>query len=265
MKTPFANLLTLSALILPLTASLAHERITIGPSGGRVIYLDSPTVPNVEFKVNEEGRAAVTLLDSARKPIAPTEHTITVNAGPRASARKLAVEKVGDSFVSEKVPEGAPYTVVIQIKEKPDAKAITARINYTPAPAKSGKPTYLDDSVNEGSGPNLKVPESLEEHWAEINGHHGELTENFAKKAYEPLDEVTAAFNVLITALPEKSGDKKEAVAQQVGALVKEIDAIAQANATRELPKAAQALTKVNTGIAELKKNFPEKVANAKP
>ena len=265
MKTPVTNLVTVATLVLSITASYAHERITIGPNGGRVIYLDSTTIPNVEFKVNEEGRAAITLLDSTRKPIVPSEQTVTVTAGPRASARKLTLEKVNDSFVTEKVPGGAPYTVIIQVKEKSDTKALTARVNYNPAPAKNGKPQYLDDSVNEGSGPNLKVPAALDAHWAEINGHHIELKDNFAKKAYEPLDEVTQAFTVLLNALPGKSGDKRDAVAQQVEALVKEIEVIAQANATRELPKATQALAKVNAGISELKKSFPEKIVNAKP
>lgn len=201
------KLVTITAVAAFAVSAFAHERITLGPKGGRVIFLDSTTIPNVEFIVNKEGRAEITLLDKERKPLTLEERSVIVTAGPRASAKKLKVEKQGDVFLTEPVPPGAPYTVIMQIKEKPDAKPLTARVNYNPTPAKSGKPDYLDDSVNEGSGPSVKVPEKLEGHWAEITGHHGELKDNFKEKKYEALDEVTQAFTVLLQALPAKSGD----------------------------------------------------------
>ena len=137
MKT---KLVIITAVAAFAASAFAHERITIGPKGGRVIYLDSTTIPNVEFVVNKDGRAEIALLDKDRKPIALAEQTVTVTGGSRASTKKLKVEKQGDVFLTEPVPAGAPYTVVMQIKEKPDAKALTARVNYNPTPAKSGKP-----------------------------------------------------------------------------------------------------------------------------
>lgn len=262
MKT--TALATIAAAILCASA-FAHERITIGPKGGRVIYVDSTTTPNVEFLVNKDGRAEITLLDKERKPLALSGQSLTVTAGPRASAKKLTVEKQGDTFLSEKVPAGAPYTVIIQLKEKPDAKAMTLRVNYNPAPTKSGKPDYLDDSVNDGSGPSIKPPEALDGLFAEINQHHGELKENFAEKKYEALDEVTQAFTVLLKALPAKSGDKSSAAQPQVDALIADLAAIADANASRALSAAAKNLESFNAGIAALKKNYPEKTANARP
>jgi hypothetical protein len=128
------NFLATSALILVTGAALAHERITLGPSGGRVIYLDSPAIPHVEVIVNSDNRASITLLDADRKPMTPGEHVITVTAGQRSSAKKLQLEKQGDKFISEPVPDGAPYTMVIQIKGTGGAKALTARLNYDPAP-----------------------------------------------------------------------------------------------------------------------------------
>jgi hypothetical protein len=219
--------------------------------------LDSPAIPHVEVIVNSDNRASITLLDADRKPITPGEHVLTVTAGQRSSAKKLQLEKQGDKFISEPVPKGAPYTMVIQIKGTGGAKALTARLNYDPTPANSGKPAYLDDSVNEGSGPNIEVPEALAEHWAEIDSHHSELKENFGKKAYEPLDEVTQALVALLEALPMKSQEKKDAVAQEVKKLVSEIEAIARANAARDLPKASEALQTVGTGLATLKKLIP--------
>lgn len=261
MKTTI--LTSVAALALAATG-FAHERITLGPKGGRVIYLDSTVIPNVEFIVNKENRAEITLLDKTRKPIAPTEQNLVVTAGPRTSAKKLKVEKQGDGYISEPVPEGAPYTVIIQIKEKPDAKSLTARVNYNPAPAKSGKPGYLDDSVNDGSGPSIKPPEKLEGLFGEINQHHAELTDNFKEKKYEALDEVTQAFTVLLKALPAKSGDKAITVQPQVDTLVADLTAIAEANASRTLSAAAKNLETFNSNLTALKKNFPEKTANAK-
>jgi hypothetical protein len=261
MKT--TALTTIAAALLATTA-FAHERITIGPKGGRVIYLDSTAIPNAEVIVNKEGRAEITLLDKDRNPIAPAEHEVVVTAGPRASAAKLKIEKHGSGFISEKIPDGAPYVMIVQIKESPSAKAITGRLTYNPKPATGGKPTYLDDSVNDGSGPSVKVPDSLDGLWAEINGHHGELKENFNEKKYEALDEVTQAFPVLLKALPAKSGDKQAAVAPQVEALIQDIADIAEANAARTLADAKAKVEAVNKGIAALKKHYPEKTANAK-
>src|SRR4051794_27890106 len=124
-----APLSTIVAALLCASA-FAHERITIGPKGGRVIYVDSITTPNVEFLVNQEERAEITLLDKARKPIALSEQSVVVTAGPRATTKKLTTEKQGESFLTEKMPAGAPYTVIIQLKEKPETKALTLRVNY---------------------------------------------------------------------------------------------------------------------------------------
>lgn len=256
-------LTTIAAVLLSATA-FAHERITIGPKGGRVIYLDSTAIPNVEILVNKEGRAEVTLLDKDRKPIAPAEQDISVTAGPRASTKKLTVEKQGDGFVTEEIPEGAPYVIIVQVKERAGAKTLTARLNYDPKPTEGGRPKYLDDSVNEGSGPSVNVPESLDGLWAEINGHHGELKDNFKNRKYEALDEVTQAFTVLLKALPAKSGDKQATVTPQVEALVKEVTAIAEANAARTLADAKSNLEALNKCIDALKENYPEKTANAK-
>jgi len=258
------QLVTIAAVAAFAASAFAHERITLGPKGGRVIFLDSTTIPNIEFVVNKDGRAEIALLDKERKPIALAEQSIVVTAGPRASTKKLKVEKQGDTFITEAMPAGAPYTVIVQIKEKADAKALTARVNYNPTLKKWGKPDYLDDSVNEGSGPSIKVPDSLDGLFAEINQHHGELKENFAEKKYEALDEVTQAFTILLKALPAKSAGKTAAVQPQAEALVKDLAAIADANAARTLPAAKANLDSFNTGLAALKQNYSDKTANAK-
>src|SRR5687767_13246579 len=123
MKTKLITIATAAAIAV---SAFAHERITLGPKGGRVIYVDSTATPNVEFIVNKEGRAEITLLDKDRKTIPPGEQDVIVTAGPRASAKKLKIEKRSEVYLTEPVPAGAPYTVVIQIKEKPDAKPLLA-------------------------------------------------------------------------------------------------------------------------------------------
>jgi hypothetical protein len=255
---------TLLALALLTSSAAAHERITLGPNGGRVIYVDSVATPNVEFLVNKDGRAEIALLDKARKPMTLSTQNVVVSGGPRASAKKLTVEKKGAAFLTEKMPEGAPYVVVIQLKEQASSKATTLRINYDPTPAKSGKPTYLDDSMNGESGPSIAIPDTLEGLFAEINQHFGELQENYKEKKYEALDEVTQAFTKLLQALPGKAGEKKAQAEPEVALLVAHLAEVADANASRELSKGKQAYDSIVAGIPTLKKHFPEKVANAK-
>ena len=255
----------ITALAITLAGlSFGHEAVTIGPNGGRVIYLDSTVIPNVEVFVNREGCAEITLLDKDRKPIALEQQSVTVTAGPRAEAKRLTVEKQQAKFVTEKVPDGAPYTIVIQLKEAASAKAMTVRLNYDPTPAASGKPVYLDDSVNAQSGENIQVPATLEALWAELNQHQGELVTAVAEKKYEALDEITRAYPALAKALPGKSGDKEPAAAALVTTLVGHLAAVREAGAARKLEDAKAAMEGVAAAVADLKKLYPENIANAR-
>ena len=255
--------LATAAAILCATAA-AHERITLGPRGGRMVYLDSRTIPNLEFLVNKEQRAEITLLDKARKPIAISEQNVMVTARAREAAKTLKVEKKGDGYITEPVPDGAPYLVVIEIKEKPNAKALTARVHYDPTPASAGKPEYLDDSANAGAGPSIQPPETLEGLFGEINRHHGELKKSLAERNYEALEEVTQSLTVLLKAVPRKSGVKESAVEPLVEALAALLGSISDASAARNLNVAAKELQIFNANLDTLKKNYPEETANAK-
>jgi hypothetical protein len=245
-------------------SGVAHERITLGPKGGRVVYLDSKTIPNLEFLVNEEQRAEITLLDKARKPIAAAEQNVTVTARAPDAAKTLKVEKQGDGYITEPVPDGAPYLVIIQIKEKPNAKGLTAGVDYDPTPTKAGKPEYLDDSANDRSGSSIQPPETLDSLFAEINRHHDELKKGMAGKNYEALDEVTQALTVLLKAVPGKSGEKGSGVDPLVEALAALLGSISDANAARNLNAAAKELQIFNANLDTLKKKFPDETANAK-
>lgn len=258
MKTKLTTLLALIASL-----ATAHEAVTIGPNGGRVLYVDSPATPNVEVLVNKEGRAEIALLDKDRQPISSGEQTLTATAGPRTALKKLTLEKQGTKFLTDKMPDGAPYVMVIQIKEAAGARPITLRLNYDPAPAESGKPKYLDDSVNAHSGENIEVPASAAGIWAEINQHQSELTEGVAEKKYEALDEVTRAYPKLAKALPAQSGDKHAAAQPLVDSLVKHLASVREASAARKLDTAAPALEGIGTVLKDLKALYPAEVANA--
>ncbi|HEY1083574.1 MAG TPA: hypothetical protein VGE29_15040 [Prosthecobacter sp.] len=254
-----------AALALLTAFATAHEAVTIGPNGGRVIYVDSTVTPNVEVLVNKEGRAEITLLDKDRQPIANGTQTLSVTAGPRTALKKLSTEKQGAKFLTDKVPDGAPYTIAIQVKEATDAKPITLRLNYDPTPDEvSNKPSYLDDSVNTKSGDNIKVPDTAAGIWAEINQHQMELVEGIAEKKYEALDEVTRAYPKLAKGLPAQSGDKQAAAQTLVDTLVGHLAAIRSASAGRKLDDAKPGLDGVAATLVELKKLYPENVANAK-
>jgi hypothetical protein len=256
------------ALVLALSAAgritTAHEAVTIGPNGGRVVYLDSSAVPNVEFLVNAEGRAEVYLLDRDRKPLKADTITVAVTTGPRSRVKKLEVAREGVRFVTSPLPDGAPYYIVAQIRTGDGAKALIARLNYDPTPAESGKPAYLDDSVNAEGGENIAVPDTPAGIWAELNQHQVELVENIAKKRYEAIDEVTRAYPVLAKGLADCSGDLP-AASGLIETLLKHLAAVRTANAARTLDTANQGMEGITATLKELKALYPAGVANAKP
>ncbi len=254
------SILVLSAVALVATA---HEAVTIGPNGGRVVYLDSTAVPNVEFIVNAEGKAEIYLLDKDRKPLALDAITVEVTAGPRGGAKKLVGEAQGTKYVTATLPDGAPYYIVAQIKPDDRARALTARLNYDPKPAESGKPAYLDDSDNAHSGDNIAVPDTAAGIWAELNHHQMELVENVAGKRYEAIDEVTRAYPVLAKGLAAKSGDLP-AASGLIDALVKHLAAVGDASAARTLDAAKAGMSGIESTLKQLKALYPQEVANAK-
>lgn len=261
MKTSITALLILATIA---AVSLAHESITFGPNGGKLFALDSPATPNAEVLV-KEGQFIVGLFDKSKKPIALETQALTITAGERSAPKKLAVTKAANSFTAP-LPAGDDYWAIFQLKETPSKKPLTFRVHYqTKACPECQKPEWLCECGMKKSGANISVPEALDGLFAEINQHQGELNEHFKEKKYEPLDEVTKAFPVLLKALPAKSADKSSAAQPQVDALIADLAAIADANASRALSAAAKNLESFNAGIAALKKNYPEKTANARP
>lgn len=256
----------LAALLALCGSALAHERITLGPDGGRVIAIDSQTTPNAEFKVTADGRFRIGFLDKDRKLLPPGERKLTVTAGERSSAKKLAIEIKEDRYLTEIAPEGKDYYVVMQLREPGTPKAKTFRLHYNLAVCgECNKVEWLCSCGSKSSGKNIEVPATPDGLWAEINEHTEELKEGAADKAYESIDEVTEALPVLVTALPGKTDPAKKAEAGKlVAGLKASLAAIRSAFAARKPADAKHDLEALGNTLTALKALYPPEVANAK-
>ena len=238
--------------LLLLTASLhAHERITLGPKGGRLIAIDSITTPNAEFNVTTDNRFQIGFLDKDRKPLPVGERKLTVTAGDRSDPKKLTTEIKDDVFLTEAAPAGKDYYVIMHLRESGATKGKTFRLHYNQAMCgECNKAEWLCECGMKSSGKNIEVPAALDGLWAEINHHTKELREGVAEKAYEPIDEVTEAFPVLATKL--------------VGDLKTSLTGIRNAFAARTPDDATLHLDAVEKTLTALKALYPAAVANAK-
>jgi hypothetical protein len=255
----------LIALLLLATTLHAHERITLGPKGGRLIAIDSPATPNAEFSVTKDNRFQIAILDKDRKPLPVGERKLTVTAGDRSDPKKLTTEIKDDVFLTEAAPSGKDYYVIMQLREPDAAKGKTFRLHYNQAECgECKKAEWLCSCGMKTSGKNIEVPAALDGLWAEINQHTKELREGTAGKAYEAIDEVTEAFPVLASALPSKTEAAKQTDATKlVGDLKASLASIRNAFAARTPEDAKPHLDAVEKTLTGLKSLYPAAVANA--
>jgi hypothetical protein len=120
----------LGSLSLSVAGALAHGGIELGPNGGRIVEFSKDETMHGEVTV-KDGKFQVALLDKAMKPVKVGEQTVTASGGASGKAEKLTVEKSGDSFVVPTVKPGE--WLILQYKENPKAKAVTARLQYDTA------------------------------------------------------------------------------------------------------------------------------------
>ncbi|MFN0066484.1 MAG: hypothetical protein ACKVYV_02510 [Limisphaerales bacterium] len=129
MKTSLLTLITV--LLLGVTRAHAHGGVELGPNGGRLL----------EFSENETLHGEVTLtnsffhvalLDKDMKPVELKEQSLTVTGGDRQKPEKPEVRKVGNHFVFPAL-KGDDYLLVLQFKDKPSARPVTARFEYDAA------------------------------------------------------------------------------------------------------------------------------------
>ena len=116
--------LSLNAAII---LSAAEEKVD-GPKGGRLLENESP---RAEFFVEKDRTVTITFYDQNLKPVPPGEHVVTAVAETKKGKEKLEFEKKGGALASRlPLPEGDGYTIVVQIKARPDAKVQNFRIKY---------------------------------------------------------------------------------------------------------------------------------------
>jgi hypothetical protein len=129
MKSTALTLLTALVLAIPAFAAEehGHAKIKAGPNGGRVF---TDVEPRLEFYVTPERTVQITALDKDLKPAPFGAQTVSVIAGERSNPTKLAFTAKDGKLVSDgKLPEGNDFPVVVQIKAKPDAKAVNEKFN----------------------------------------------------------------------------------------------------------------------------------------
>lgn len=104
------------------------SKIIPGPKGGRML---TTAAPHAEFFVEKDRKVCVTFYGADLKPVAPAEQVVSVIAEAKSGKAKLDFEKKADGFVSKQpLPEGEKYQVVVQIREKKDAKPVNSRLVF---------------------------------------------------------------------------------------------------------------------------------------
>jgi hypothetical protein len=102
-----------------------HEEKVAGPNGGRVI---TGMDPRCEVLVTPERKLRITFLDASGKPVAPGNASAKASGGDRSQPTKFTFVVSGGSLVSEQaLPAGESLPVILQIKTRPEAKAVTHR------------------------------------------------------------------------------------------------------------------------------------------
>lgn len=126
-----ARLITLITTLVAssvLFATAADQKPTAGPKGGKILN-DEP--PRAEFFVEKDHTVTLTFYGADMKPVPATTQSAVVHAESKGGRVKLEFEKKGDVLVSKgALPEGDGYSVMVQLKASPDAKAQNLKVNY---------------------------------------------------------------------------------------------------------------------------------------
>lgn len=115
-------------LWLGVLVSLGAEKIIPGPKGGRLLENHAP---RAEFFVEKDGQVTVTFYDEKLQPVPADQQSVAVIAQTKKGKETLEFERRGPVLVSKQpMPKGDGYTVVVQIRERPDAKPQNFRFKY---------------------------------------------------------------------------------------------------------------------------------------
>lgn len=131
MKTPIQSkvitLLALSVFAVLVAPADGHEGVEIGPNGGRILEFSKDESRHGELTL-KDGKFHLALLDQDMKPMVVDKQSLTATSGTRQSPVRLEVEKSESGFVFPEIEPG--QWLILQYKEKPLSRAITARMEY---------------------------------------------------------------------------------------------------------------------------------------
>ena len=125
MKSKLITLLSLFTAV-----AFAHEGVELGPNKGRILEFSKDETMHGEVIVKGD-KFHIALLDKDMKAVAMTEQMLTATTGERDKPVKLVVEKDAKGFVVPVVKAGE--WLILQYKNTPKAKAVTARLEYNTA------------------------------------------------------------------------------------------------------------------------------------
>ena len=119
----------LSTLLLTLitTFALGHGGVEIGPNGGRILEFSKNETMHGEVTV-KDGHFHIAVLDKDMKQVVMAGQTLSATSGDRENPKKLEVTKDARGFIIPVVKEGE--WLIVQFKDTPKSKAITARLEY---------------------------------------------------------------------------------------------------------------------------------------
>jgi len=120
---------TLTTLFLALSATFAfgHGEIELGPNKGRILEFSTNESMHGEVTL-KDGKLHIAVLDKDMKPVKVDAQTLTATAGSREKPVKLEVAKDEKGFTVA-APKDDEW-LIVQYKDGPDAKTITARLQY---------------------------------------------------------------------------------------------------------------------------------------
>ena len=130
-------------LLATLLSSLAfgHEGVELGPNGGRILEFSKNETMHGELTVKGD-KFHIAVLDKDMKPVVMDKQSLSATTGDRNAPQKLAVEKDAKGFVLPVIKAGE--WLILQFKNSPSDKAITARVEYNTATCEECKnPEWL--------------------------------------------------------------------------------------------------------------------------
>lgn len=119
-------------LLVSLFTSLAfaHEGVELGPNGGRIIEFSKDETMHGEVIVKGD-KFHIAVLDKDLKAVVMDQQTLSATTGDRSAPQKLTVGKDAKGFLVPSVKAGE--WLILQFKNAPGEKAITARFEYNTA------------------------------------------------------------------------------------------------------------------------------------